>query len=522
MGEDEEQVAGEEIVMEPEVAVPSKPVDKNRELVKKMLDGCLKHGLTALCKEKPEEPIKWLAHWLLENNPNQPRVRTRFPMPLTPCASAACNYDHFVSVPSFAGVRRLLTKAELLYCLTAQVSKPGKALPEIAPAMHKPGNRHGLLQDGVLVPDPLERSENEHVKYPMPGAPGFVHCIADRTSLVSQCSKEGVEHVLEAMQHGAAGPPTSVVWISLRNELVTYIAGRPYALRDAAAPLQPKEISGENMQAMERDLKASVEEEVANGFGRLALQGPGGSKVAWTSVALGSIHNPAEIVEEAGRRAAGVTGIMQTRFESMPLPSRRPLVRQHITTLLELLQTLSSSDAVVVSSEKGAPVSTMVAVAASMAHRMRASNGLRPRDLISREPLPLTRKYNPPRGLLEEMAPVDALVKALDDVNKTNDGSDKVGELAKLLCDDTIDRWETPLHVRRRVAELERAARIAGEDAAAPGPRMKEANVALVQYLMLVAFAALLQVPAPGKEVAEHHTAVLDALDIVVNSVVTE
>ena len=48
--------------------------DSVNDYVKSMLDGCLKHGLTALCKEKPEEPIKWLAHWLLDNNPNQPRV----------------------------------------------------------------------------------------------------------------------------------------------------------------------------------------------------------------------------------------------------------------------------------------------------------------------------------------------------------------------------------------------------------------------------------------------------------------
>ena len=59
-------------MMEPEA---SKPADLNREYVQKLLNGCLKHGLSALCKEKPEEPIKWLAHWLLENNPHQPRVR---------------------------------------------------------------------------------------------------------------------------------------------------------------------------------------------------------------------------------------------------------------------------------------------------------------------------------------------------------------------------------------------------------------------------------------------------------------
>ena len=31
-------------------------------------------GLTALCKAKPADPMRWLAKWLEENNPNKPRV----------------------------------------------------------------------------------------------------------------------------------------------------------------------------------------------------------------------------------------------------------------------------------------------------------------------------------------------------------------------------------------------------------------------------------------------------------------
>lgn len=30
-------------------------------------------GLTELCKEKPMEPLIWLADWLLINNPNKPK-----------------------------------------------------------------------------------------------------------------------------------------------------------------------------------------------------------------------------------------------------------------------------------------------------------------------------------------------------------------------------------------------------------------------------------------------------------------
>ncbi|XP_020381284.1 nucleoside diphosphate kinase homolog 5 isoform X1 [Rhincodon typus] len=32
-------------------------------------------GLTELCKQKPTDPITWLADWLLENNPNKPHIR---------------------------------------------------------------------------------------------------------------------------------------------------------------------------------------------------------------------------------------------------------------------------------------------------------------------------------------------------------------------------------------------------------------------------------------------------------------
>uniref|UniRef100_A0A8C9L9M5 Nucleoside diphosphate kinase homolog 5 n=1 Tax=Pavo cristatus TaxID=9049 RepID=A0A8C9L9M5_PAVCR len=32
-------------------------------------------GLTALCKEKPADPMTWLADWLMEHNPNKPRLQ---------------------------------------------------------------------------------------------------------------------------------------------------------------------------------------------------------------------------------------------------------------------------------------------------------------------------------------------------------------------------------------------------------------------------------------------------------------
>ena len=130
MGE-EDAVEGGEIVMTSgeEEAVPSKPPDNRKlELVQKMLGGCLKHGLAALCKEKPEEPIKWLAHWLLDNNPNQPRVhlpRLRCPalpaLPVLPRAARAA--PRFPRCPTLLRPARL-ARQSLCRVLIARCSHP--------------------------------------------------------------------------------------------------------------------------------------------------------------------------------------------------------------------------------------------------------------------------------------------------------------------------------------------------------------------------------------------------------------
>ncbi|XP_064651264.1 nucleoside diphosphate kinase homolog 5-like [Lineus longissimus] len=45
-----------------------------RDYLSKSVNPTLLKGLTELCKQKPSEPVTWLADWLLENNPNKPRV----------------------------------------------------------------------------------------------------------------------------------------------------------------------------------------------------------------------------------------------------------------------------------------------------------------------------------------------------------------------------------------------------------------------------------------------------------------
>eukprot|EP00730_Choanoeca_flexa_P018067 TRINITY_DN8766_c0_g1_i2.p1 TRINITY_DN8766_c0_g1~~TRINITY_DN8766_c0_g1_i2.p1 ORF type:complete len:199 (+),score=13.36 TRINITY_DN8766_c0_g1_i2:50-646(+) len=50
-------------------------VEAGRDYLEKTVNPTLIRGLTALCKVKPETPIRWLADWLEENNPNTPTIQ---------------------------------------------------------------------------------------------------------------------------------------------------------------------------------------------------------------------------------------------------------------------------------------------------------------------------------------------------------------------------------------------------------------------------------------------------------------
>ena len=55
------------------------------EKIKARVYPTLLKGLTILCKEKPDDPIRFLANWLIENNPYKPRaVIPTESEPLTP------------------------------------------------------------------------------------------------------------------------------------------------------------------------------------------------------------------------------------------------------------------------------------------------------------------------------------------------------------------------------------------------------------------------------------------------------
>ncbi|KAG5445754.1 NME NM23 member 5 [Clonorchis sinensis] len=63
----------QDTVMEP---IPYRVTAK--DYLTRHVNPTLLRGLTEVCKQKPKDPIPWLADWLLDNNPNKPSVNNRY------------------------------------------------------------------------------------------------------------------------------------------------------------------------------------------------------------------------------------------------------------------------------------------------------------------------------------------------------------------------------------------------------------------------------------------------------------
>jgi len=413
-------------------------------VARETLTGCLKQGLAELCNEKPAEPaaaVRWLAHWLLEHNPNKPRVI--FPPP-----------PKFKPVPQGdAGISAITS------------SRAGRV----------------LSAGSVLVADAEGRSDSGELSFPMPGASCFAKPTGQRIGCVGECTREGVRRVLEAMQQGPSAPPGALLWLSLREETVVFVQGRPHALRESESPLTPLgQCGGEGiaLQGSEADLKTELLAEAAAGRGRTVLHGPNGEP-AWVSVPEAAVHTPSEVVmaEVQALQRSGGGWTSGARYLALPATNAAPLARSSFEELLGLFGGLSMDDAVVLQHRADAPVVALAAVVMCMGRRLAENNGQLPLDLLPREPLPITRKHAPPRGLLEEYGAVAQLLGSL--------GADAAS--AKLLADDAIDRIAP---ARGRGHHMRRAA--------AGAPAGPARNQLVAQYLQAVAAAGMLLAGSGG------------------------
>jgi adenylate kinase family enzyme len=116
-------------------------------------------GLTVLCKEKPQDPILFLANWLLENNPSKPRVVAPIPTQGGGSGGAAHKYKtkkdvYFVLGGPGCGkgtqCARLADEFRLAHLSTGDLLRA-----EIAKGTAEGQTIAAIMKEGRLVPQDL-------------------------------------------------------------------------------------------------------------------------------------------------------------------------------------------------------------------------------------------------------------------------------------------------------------------------------------------------------------------------------
>eukprot|EP01127_Copromyxa_protea_P012852 TRINITY_DN3384_c0_g1_i2.p1 TRINITY_DN3384_c0_g1~~TRINITY_DN3384_c0_g1_i2.p1 ORF type:complete len:148 (+),score=31.39 TRINITY_DN3384_c0_g1_i2:160-603(+) len=92
----------------------------------------------------------------------------------------------------------------------------------------------------ILKSDHFPGCQKSWLKVKVQGAPNFRCIPAAPIYGMGMPTKEGISNVMNEMK----GSFTTLHWLSLREEPVLYINGKPYVLRDSAYPFRNLEYTG--------------------------------------------------------------------------------------------------------------------------------------------------------------------------------------------------------------------------------------------------------------------------------------
>jgi protein-tyrosine phosphatase len=157
-----------------------------------------------------------------------------------------------------------------------------------------------------------------------------------------------VQGLRRALSRVDAGPDGSnrVVWTSLREEPVIYVAGRPHVLRLVDRPLENVEATGittSDVEAMEENFKRDVIREVRAGNGRILLhdeveERPNVYAIVplWENVSEEDIMTPGDVFDLMAKEGYKIDyGRVAITDEQAPLPGALSQLLERVTSTYE-------------------------------------------------------------------------------------------------------------------------------------------------------------------------------------------
>ncbi|EIN10058.1 hypothetical protein PUNSTDRAFT_125979 [Punctularia strigosozonata HHB-11173 SS5] len=176
----------------------------------------------------------------------------------------------------------------------------------------------------------------------------FVPSFSDEAKMVCGTGMPTVQGLKAALARVDAGPQgrNHVIWTSLREEPVIYVAGRPHVLRLIEKPLENVEATGVTtamVESMEESLKRDVLREVKAGSGRILLhdeveERPNVFAIVpiWENVSEADIMTPRDVFNLVSAEGYKVDyGRVAITDEQAPLPDALSLLVDRVRAGLD-------------------------------------------------------------------------------------------------------------------------------------------------------------------------------------------
>ncbi|KAF8492621.1 inositol hexakisphosphate-domain-containing protein [Russula emetica] len=183
---------------------------------------------------------------------------------------------------------------------------------------------------------------------PSPNGAHFTPSLDGNGKYVGGSGMPTVQGLRRALARVDAGPEGSnrVVWTSLREEPVIYVAGRPHVLRLVDRPLENVEATGittSDVEAMEESFKRDVIREVRAGNGRVLLhdeveERPNVFAIVplWENVSEEDIMTPGDVFNLMAREGYKIDyGRIAITDEQAPLPGALSQLLERVTSVYE-------------------------------------------------------------------------------------------------------------------------------------------------------------------------------------------
>lgn len=340
-------------------------------------------------------------------------------------------------------------------------------------------SRHGelLTPTRMVKLDPypgMHTTALQRGEHPQPlieGAPNFREVPGSNVFGVAQPTVDGLKGVLRSLHAapGDSGPP--VVWSTLREEPVVYIAGRSFTLRELSTPfanLEAPGISSEAVERQEQTLKGEVLAELQRYGGRFLVheENADGQIVArWLQVTPDQVQTPREVFQSLQQEGYRVD------YARVPITDEKAPENADFDALVTRLQNADPNSPLIFNCHAG---------------RGRTTTGMIIGEL-------LRHQQSAPRTALSSDPFEEGHYRAINDLVS----SLREGQAAKDALDAVIDQSGQVQNLRTAIAKLKRNSESPSTRSQQAHENLERGKDYLYRYYKLIAFQSYLREMQP-------------------------